>query len=133
MKYIFCIIFFVSLPLTYAYSQDKDPLSKAKFELIKKAVWFYSKDITAFTNHPSDCTNSKTYNELKDCAASMKGVAENIGVWEETKIGSVSDLKSLNEKITKAVIIKGYRENMPEFKIFKSQSKEIIASIETAT
>jgi len=127
---IYCGIIILSLG-GKCFAQDNSPFDKAKFKLIKNAVWFYSMDTKAGWENPSDCANYNDYATLEECAKGMMGVAKKISAWKSSDITDINELEKLNEKITKDVLrTKEYRrsEYPNEFKKFQENSTKIIES-----
>ena len=131
MKLIISLYLFLFHFGVFVIAQNNNSLQQAKFNLIKNAVWFYSKDTKAGWKNSSDCNESKEINSLIDCAKGMQGVNSNLAKWNSIQITNLEELKKFDEKISQNISSsKDYRKEMPEFKIFQSQSHNIISYIE---
>lgn len=107
-------------------------LEKAKFEIAKKAVWFYSKDKVAFKK-ASDCPDAKDFAELIKCASKMDGVKDRVTKWSKTPVKSTDDLKKLVDSIKAEFTVnpkRAYRDTVPERKVFDDDCQNIIKDIE---
>lgn len=132
MRYIALFIFTLYQLSSYS-QQSNSALEDAKFQIVRKTVWFYSKDTSAF-KAKVDCDKSSDFAQLIDCASKLDGVVPKVKKWQSKPITSPSDLKALLDSIKSELTSnskRAYRSKMPEYKLLISFSEDIIKNIDS--
>jgi len=112
---------------SHAASIDTNNLQALKFEMIKKAVGFYSKD-TLLHNHKSapDCSNAMDIQTLLDCSKGLTGVDKKIRDFNQTIVVNRQNLADLKQEILNQINIKSYRTKLDGYNDFIKSLDEII-------
>jgi hypothetical protein len=113
---------------------DSASLAEAKFMILKKAVWFYSKDTKTFKN-AKDCAVAQNVKELEECADKMVGVKDKVVKWDKKfAVKDTSDLRKLVDAILAEFVANSkyvYRDTLREHKVFVSECNAIIGSLKS--
>ena len=112
-----------------AGSGDRLKLQQLKFELIKKAVLFYSQDTSlSKTKSTPDCNSTIDIPGLLECSIDMTSVKSKIEDFNKTVIRNKESLWNLQVKIIEQISLKPHRTRLKGYETFKNEMIELVKS-----
>jgi hypothetical protein len=125
--YLVILLCITGYNTSHATSSDTNNLQALKFEMIKKAVGFYSKD-TSLLNHKSapDCSNVPDIQALLECSKGLTGVDKKIMDFDQSVVANRQNLVDLKLKIVSRINTKPYRTKLDGYDDFIKSLDEMV-------